>query len=336
MNETILKVPYAIDLGNGFAKRMFQNDTVLTEPSVFAEAPSFFSVSSDLDTLSFQDNTHYYVGKDATKSKLPLISALGDDDLERYDTLEFKKLLFGFMAKDLKEDCIVPHLIVGLPVNHFKAKSSILKEILIGKKVITVNEKDIVIEVKKVHVLPQPIGTYMNMVQGGIIDTDQDSTLIIDGGYGTVDITEMSGQTINNKAGAEIGVRLAHIEILNYLIDTFGEHRSLNLSNMSNVMGNGFKVDKELITINELEPVKRILSKHFDNVFSFIRQNRFDLKDYDHVVFTGGMALLHEELIKDKKRNNFIVLKNAQEANVRGYYEFGKAVILNEKNSSLR
>lgn len=336
MNQNVLETPYAIDLGNGFTKRMFHDGEVITEPSVLAEAAGFFGLDSGLDTLSFQDGTNYHVGEDAIKSKLSTEPALGDDDLERYNSLEFKKLLFGFMASDFKQEIIIPHLITGLPVNHFKAKINEIKDIIKGKKVISINGKEVIIDIKNVHVLPQPIGTYMSMVQDGSIDADNESTLIVDGGHGTIDITEMRGKTINKRAGAELGVRVAQIDILNYLIDEFGEHRSLSLTNMSSVFKNGFKVDKELITIRNLDAVKKILENHFNKVFSFIRQNRFDLKDYDHVVFTGGMALLHEKLIKEKHRNNFIIISNAQEANVRGYYEFGKAVLQSEKDTTVR
>lgn len=335
MTHSVLNIPYAIDLGNGFTKRTNQRN-VLVEPSIICETPDFFSAGEKYDSISFNGSTKYYVGNDVIQSELPPILALGDDDMERYNSVEFKQLLFGFIAKDFKKSIVIPHLITGLPVNHFKSKAEELKQIIKGKKVVEINGEEIIIEVQNVHVLPQPIGTYMYLVSQEKINADEELTLIIDGGHGTIDITEMKGQSILRRAGAEKGVRNAHVDIYNYLVDQYGDMRQLTITNMPKLLNTGLKYDKQPINISEIPEVKNILRKHFNDVFAFIRENRFDLKSYENVVFTGGMSLLHKELILEKDRNNFIVLEESQEANVLGYSEFGKAVFESEKNSALR
>lgn len=335
MSQKVLNVPYAIDLGNGFTKRKSVGDVII-EPSVIAEISDYFNVEEKYDVFKLSIGSSYHVGDDVLKSSLTAISALGEDDVERYESLEFKQLLLGFIAEDFKKSVTINQLITGLPVNHFKAKAAKLEEILKGKTVVTVNGEEIIVDIKNVHVLPQPLGTYMYMVKEKKINADEELTLIVDGGHGTIDITEMKGQSILRRAGAPKGVRNAYLEIYNFLVDEYGESRQLSIAEMPSIMKKGLKYDKNLIDVSSLPEVQAILAKHFEEVFRFIRENQFDLKSYENVVFTGGMALLHKKLIKDKNRNNFIVLDNSQEANVLGYYEFGKAVLKSEKDSAVR
>lgn len=324
---------YVIDLGNGFGKRSKGSKTIVTEPSLLATAPDFFSAGLEQDILKYHDGVGYFVGQDVLDAGLKGEAALGDEDIERYNSLEFKKMLLGFIAKDFKTNVTIKHLVTGLPVNHFKKMVSPMKEIIKGKHVVTINENQIVIEILNVHVLPQPVGTYMYLVKENIINPTQASTLIIDGGHGTLDITEMRGNTIVRRAGNEMGVRSAHREIMNYLIEEYGENSAFTLANMPQIMANGFKIERSQIHVNDDEQVLKILENHFSSIFKFIRESGFDLKTYENVVFTGGMALLHEGLINEKERANFVVVQNAQVANALGYQAFGEAVVNREKNT---
>lgn len=328
MADRILTIPYAVDLGNGFTKRMTKKGAVI-EPSIIGNKPNYWN-EEGYDAIAFNGSTPYYIGKDVINAAITPIPALGDDDASRYESEEFKKLLFGFIGRDLKKSVTIPLLVTGLPVAHFKAKSKVLADMIKGVKVVNINGTDVVIDVKKVVVLPQPIGTYMYLVSKGDISPTDEYTLIVDGGYGTVDITEMKGKSIVKRAGDEIGVKNAYIEINNYLVDRFGNMRNLSVSNMPYILKNGLKIEGTPIDVAQIGDVQRILEAHFNDVFSFIRNNRFDLKSYDKVVFTGGMALLHRNLIEAKERANFIVIEEAQIANCLGYYEYGKAMLASE------
>jgi plasmid segregation protein ParM len=331
----VLKNPYAIDLGNGFTKRT-HNGEVTIEPSVLADAPDFFTSNNTNTELKFHDSNPYCIGSEVIKSELPAISALGDDDVKRYDSIEFKKLLFGFIAKDFKESVVIPHLVTGLPVNHFKAKAEDLKKMIEGKKVVSVNNEEIIIDIETVHVLPQPIGTYMHLANDNKVDPEEDLTLIIDGGHGSLDVTEMKGYTITKRAGAERGAKNAYIDIYNFLVDTYSDMRSITIANIPRLLEKGLNVDGDSIDISEFPGVKAILTRHFEATFNFVRDNRFDLKAYNKVIFTGGMASMHKERIKSKDRKNFVIIEDAQEANVLGYFDYGKAVMEDEKDPAVR
>jgi plasmid segregation protein ParM len=330
-----LDTPYAIDLGNGFAKRKFDGQVVV-EPSILAEDPGYFSSGTNKNIMSYQDSPNYFIGDDVTKYQLSAVPALGEDDLNRYSSIEFKKLMYGFIAKDLKHSVEIPLLVTGLPVNHFKAKADEVKRMLQGKKIIVFEEKELVIDIKDVHVIPQPMGTYMQLVAEKKVNPEEDKTLIIDGGHGSLDVTEMTGYTITKRAGENRGSKVAHIEIYNYLVDKFGDLASITLTNIANLLEKGLIHDGSIIDIREMPEVKAILKRHFDSMFSFVRNNNFSLTDYKQVVFTGGIGEMHRVRIQEKKKNNFIIKDKAQEANVNGYYDYGKAVLAREKNTTVR
>lgn len=327
MSEYVLNIPYSIDLGNGFTKRTNGTEVVI-EPSVIGIKPTFWN-KDNFDTISFDDE-EIYIGSDVINSGIKPISALGEDDISRYDSDEFKRLFFGFIARDFKQSITIPLLVTGLPVNHFKAKAKDLKKMIEGRKVVVINGEEIVIHVKEAKVMPQPLGTYMYLLAQNKVNSDEQFTLVVDGGYGTLDVTEMKGNTIVERKGDNLGVKKAYVEVYNYLVDRFGNMKHLTLSNMPYIMQKGLKVEGQLIDVAEIGDIRRILKRHFDEVFQFIRENGFDLKSFDNVVFTGGMALLHRSFIQEKDRSNFIVIDNAQEANCLGYFEFGMSILESE------
>lgn len=330
-----LEKPYAIDLGNGFAKRKF-NGEVKVEPSVFAEDPDFYSTEITKNIMSYNDSPSYYVGDDVKKYQLMATPALGEDDVNRYSSIEFKQLMYGFIAKDLRNSAEIPLLITGLPVNHFKAKAAEVTKMFTGKKIIMFEGKELIFDIKKVQVIPQPMGTYMQMVAEDKIDPETDKTLIIDGGQGSLDVTEMTGYKITKRAGENRGLKVAHIEIFNFLSDKFGELDSITLTNIATLLERGLVNHGTVINIKEIPEVQAILTRHFNSMFSFVRNNNFSLGDYNQVIFTGGTGAMHKELIEAKNRNNFMIKENPQIANVEGYYEYGKAVLAREKGSTVR
>lgn len=330
-----LETPYAIDLGNGYAKRKF-NGVVVVEPSILAEDPGYFSSTDSKNLMSYADSANYYIGDDVRKYQLQAIPALGEDDLNRYNSIEFKKLMYGYIAKDIRNSVEIPLLVTGLPVNHLKAKQDEVKKMLTGKKIMVFEGKELVIDIKDVHVIPQPMGTYMQLVAEKIVNPETDKTLLIDNGHGSLDITEVTGYTITKRAGGNLGSKLAHIEIYNFLVDKFGDLASITLPNIADLLEKGLIVDGSIIDIREMPEIKAILSRHFDSMYSFVRNNNFSLTDYNKVVFTGGTAELHRPHIVAKKKNNFKIKENAQTANAEGYYEYGKAVLASEKNSTVR
>ncbi|ANB66130.1 stbA family protein (plasmid) [Anoxybacillus sp. B7M1] len=322
----ILDGSYSIDAGNGYTKRCF-NGQVLVESSVIGERTDYYN-RTQYTSLSLDNETLYYVGNDAIESGVDLRPALGDDDEMRYRSKEFDQLVYGIMGKDFQQSTEIPLLVTGLPVNHYRGQAGYLMKKFKGSKIVYVNNEEIIIHIKDVHVLPQPLGTYMYLVATERIEPNA-KVIVIDGGYGTLDVTELKGQNITKRAGENIGVKVAYEEVLTYLIDEFGSRgtNGLTLSQMPYILSKGFQTDGQVINIAAMPEVQEILNKHFDKNFTFVRDRGFDLSGSQYVIWTGGMAELHADRIAAKERKNFIILEDGQVANVKGYDYYAKSVL---------
>jgi hypothetical protein len=61
-------------------------------------------------------------------------------------------------------------------------------------------------------------------------------------------------------------------------------------------------------------------------MYKFVKQAKFDFDAHTTVLWTGGTSLLHQERIEAKKKNTFVVLAEAQTANVLGFYAIAKDI----------
>ena len=329
MTANLIRDVYSIDLGNGFAKRQF-GTKVIVEPSVFSIPTNYFGTSNER-LVSLNDDRKLYIGQDAFDSGYLVENAIGEEDIKRYDSPEYKELLFGFMAKDLKNDTSINLLVLGLPVKHFKQKREELQAIAKGKKMVSVGDKQIVLEIKNCIVVPQPLGTYMYL-ESKDFDTKGSQTLVIDGGSGTLDITEMKGQEVISHDGANLGMNEPYEEIVNILESEYNGI-DITVNHIPDILENGLRYQGGNIKINEVPSVVKVLDNHFNAVMKKIIAKYKSFNKFDNVIWTGGMALSHEKRINAKKLPNFIILKDGQTANVKGYYEFGKGLVNNGKGA---
>ncbi|TNO97697.1 ParM/StbA family protein, partial [Bacillus cereus] len=269
----------------------------------------------------------YYIGEEARKSKLPLIRALGENKAKRYEDPTFKKQLFGFIAKDFKKNVTIPLLVTGLPVSHFGNQRESIQKVAMEETAVKVNGQLITIKVKQCLVIPQPVGTQYYLVKKEIINKE-DRILIIDGGFGTFDVTDMSGNAVIDRLGTELGCEKAFMAIEQIVRDNIGETPDLSVSNMHYILENGYKYNGSLYDLythkDVAEKVDEELQRHFDAALREVSQ-KFNLAVYDKIVWTGGMAALHKKRIEKKKEQfpTFAVLENGQEANLLGYYYLG-------------
>lgn len=329
MSTNLIRDVYALDLGNGFAKRAFGSNVVV-DPSVYAVPTNYFGTSNER-LVSLYDNRKLYIGEDAFNSGYLVQNAIGEEDIERYSAQEFMELMYGFMARDLKSDTVINLLVLGLPVKHFKAKRESLQK-QVGKKIVTVGEKQVVLEIKKCLVVPQPLGTYMYLESKSLIDTKGSITLVIDGGSGTLDITEMKGQEVISFDGSNLGMNTPY-EAIATLLETEYNGVEITVNHVPDILENGLRFAGGRIKVSDMPEVVSILDNHFDSIMSKIIAKYKSFNKFDHVIWTGGMALAHEKRINSRKLPNFTILKEGQTANVQGYYEFGKGLINSGKGA---
>lgn len=328
----ILGNPYAIDLGNGFTKRASKKNkeleaAVITELSVLAPVDDYYNEAKFTKIELTNTDFPYYIGEEARQSKLPLIRALGENKAKRYEDPTFKKQLFGFIAKDFKKNVTIPLLVTGLPVSHFGNQRESLQKVAMEETAVKVNGELITIKVKQCLVIPQPVGTQYYLVKKEIIKKE-DRILIVDGGFGTFDVTDMSGNAVIDRLGTELGCEKAFLNIEQIVRDNIGETPDLSVSNMHYILENGYKYNGSLYDLythkDVAENVDAELQRHFESALREVSQ-KFNLAVYDKIVWTGGMAALHKKRIEKKKEQfpTFEVLENGQEANLLGYYYLG-------------
>jgi hypothetical protein len=316
---------YAIDLGNGFTKRIFDGENVITEPSVFAEVPRLNN--SKLKYFNIDNNFNYFVGQDVFNANLKPDVAV--NSRERYFTPEYKQMLLGFIARDFsKYDVLdIPVLALGVPNTDHKAIGEKMEDFYTGKFVVTVNQShQLLIDIKTCIVLPQPLGTYAYALTQNIIKQWGDNVLVCDAGTGSFDVASITGDIIQRDEGLTIGAKDAYMEIRKYLIDIHGDISTITVENMPNILANGLRKDGIPTIINEDPEVVKILDDNFNEMYKFLEHHKFEFDAHTCVLWTGGTSLLHKERIDKKRRGIFHVVPDAQEANVRGFYAIADSI----------
>jgi hypothetical protein len=310
---------YAIDLGNGFAKRVFDGEHVITEPSVFAEEPRINN--SERLVFDIDGKLNYFVGQDVIDLNMEPDVAV--NDRERYFTDEYKRMLLGFIAKDFgKFDYLeIPVLALGVPNTDHEAVQEDMENFYTGKFIVTINgSHQLTIDVKLCIVLPQPLGTYAYAVANGIVQEWGDNVLVCDAGTGSFDVASITGDTIVRDEGLNVGAIDAYIEIRKYLLKQHGNLASITVENMPNILANGVTKDGTATVISGDRKVQGILDGNFNEMYKFLKKNKFDFDKHTCVLWTGGTSLLHRERILANNKNIFVVLAEAQTANVLGFY----------------
>lgn len=341
--------PYAIDLGNGFTKRLFVSEVtsqtdVFTEPSVLSRLDGYYNKASftKIELLNIGDP--YYIGEDARKSKLPTIRAIDKNESSRYEDLTFKKQLFGFIAKDFKGNSNVklPLLVTGLPVAHYKTHFKSLERLITTETALKINNEVITIKIEKCLIVPQPIGTQYYLIKKQVINPD-DRLLIIDGGFGTLDVTDIADNLVIDRLGIKLGCETAFLNIEKIIRDNIGATSELNTSNMHYILNNHYKYNglKYNLSLDTNTSTKMIdfdiqqhthvagmidfeLQRHFETVLHEIFK-KFNFAVYDKIIWTGGMASLHAKRINSQREKfpTFEIVDTGLEANVLGYYYLG-------------
>ena len=322
-NKTV-RALYALDLGNGFSKRIFTesgNESVV-DSSVIAQKPVGYN-SSNLDTYSLNKTDEYYLGNDVIKTKLKPLRAQTIDKADRYFSERYELMLYALIAKDFlnAKEINIPVLGLMLPNEHYLSLEQKLQQKYTGSKVITVSGVDVSINIEQVIVLPQPLGSYAYAMSKGLITKD-DEVLVCDGGAGTFDPAVVVNNFVTDDNYSNEGVDNAYVQIRKRLIELFGELPYFKtLSNIPLILKHGVSKDGDVISVSEDKEIVKILVNHLDSIFEYLLENNYNVMSYNKVLWTGGLAPLHEARLKEKPNKNFIILgEEGQEANVLGLW----------------
>lgn len=229
-------------------------------------------------------------------------------------------------------------LITGLPSSLSKNNALIedLKQNMLGeytiKSVKWEEIHDIQFEIVEVIVIPQPLGTLYNFVFNNetrqlnqkILDR---RSLVIDIGWGTLDLAVLESSRVRATTGFEIGVS-------DYIADLQEEVN--NRYPEANIYAlNAHQLDIALLESTVVETpfgsydLAKIAEKHKEEqakrVYEAVMSLGFEFSKFYHIILTGGGSLQYQKYLKQLFNDpRLIVQENAVMANVRGFYLLGQ------------
>ena len=328
----------SIDIGFGFTKATDGNDFLVFK-SIYGEAVEFQYKENLLDSNVGDEHLHievngtsYFVGEQAERQSSTRIFTL---DQSQFISSSSKVLALAALSKLVKDPKQPIHLVVGLPIGHYREHKDELAKILCTThkfKVITTSGESIKtsVTVEDVRVIPQPIGTVMDRLlnregfpQNKRFATDKIG--IIDVGFKTTDYTisdkgrysERGSLMTNNgvsKAFTQIGNKLK--QACGVDIEIYRLHKAVDAGSIK-VRGKSYDLKK--ITEHAFKQLASEIATDANRVWQ-------DDWDIDAIMITGGGGAVVAPYLTPKLEGVVIPIEKGLDYrlhNVRGYYKFG-------------
>lgn len=218
------------------------------------------------------------------------------------------------------ETFIEVNLIVGLPVGFFTKQKEEFKKMMesISEKVY-INKLGIeqTIQVKKALVFPQSAGLIFKKAQ----ESDRikkETSLVIDVGGGTWDVSQFDGLKLVKKATYQNGMLILHSQIAQELNSK--HYTKFKTSNIYDLIIRGFfTVEGEKKSMSEVD---HLINDHVSEAAINIKRD-FDVNNVDNIYLIGGGAVEVKPFL-DKYINNIELEKNSQFINAECFELMGK------------
>lgn len=307
-----------LDLANGFIKVKGKREPIFYENKLRRIKHGSYSVIKEDDQVVYEYDDESYV-----LDPINGISSGGRNN-QRYSTEQY--LIECLVAITRVTSATEIALTVGLPCKDYgntEIETS-LTENLLGTHIIKLNGIPRVIEIKKVNILCEPVGTLLDLIIDDNLRFDPElenlKYLIIDIGFGTMDIIKTIGLNIVDHSHANIGSMTLIGEFLERInknhgsTDVIFKEEDVTMIPKEKI----HKYQKEWDFSKELIAAKKFVAKQ---VTSEINQKNVAYSDFDCVVFTGGTCLELKDYLT--LPSNAIIYSECQTGNVRGYQKYG-------------
>lgn len=341
---------FALDLGNKQAKIMSERK-IKVLPSHFVEASqygnrslmNFAKTEKDVkDFVSSKDEDFVYVwGTDLDEDIVDVVTDTIGFGASRYSSREFK-LLSDFALAELALDYDEAHegilevvVITGVPTSDYAQDDSLaaLQKAIKGDHNVIVNEVTLNIRVKDLIVLPQPLGTIIdvisddkgNMVENSITNANVG---VVDVGGGTVliDALRKMNMAEDRRDQLQRGAFTLYEAIQKDLVS---KGYSINEYEVESIVRAGNERETYLWspdgnqTIDITKSVMHQRKLFTRNIATSVKTTYKATDRMQTIFITGGAAnlLIKDEFIKEIKDVKFI--EDSELANVRGFYKFG-------------
>lgn len=344
---------FAIDFGNGFVKAMNDKRYVVAPASVAKQESlgrsnieSFvYDKTSDLNMFhsSLDYKTNYLWGKDVeTVNKFRQTGR----NANKYNMKHFRllcefvlaELASDYNQEELQENEV--YLVTGMPSELIGTKQEKeFKEFLIGKHLVKRNANDILINVAKVQIIEQPLGTVFNLYmndEGKMLETlKTDKIIILDFGAGTTIVdTFKSLRRLDKESGTH---RSGINNIYTHIENSIKKGNETFSSDLTPYIKQGFEQGDYKLVIEGQEniPFKEVAKDEIEELIDDVSElfgkavngtdtvNRF-------IVTGGGLNVVKPEFEELAKvlfsEIEVTYVDEPQRSNVAGFYKLAKVL----------
>lgn len=276
------------------------------------------------------EGVDYYVGQDAGYSRSGSDPRAISHDYSQ--SITYKVLMYAALA-DIAEKAggfavEINTLVVGLPCSTIKASKPALEAWLRGEHHITTNGRDLLVVVKNLHVIPQPIGALLdyglecgNELEGW--------ALVVDPGGGTLDwfCTTKQRNNWNRSGGYPKSMLACAFAVLDTIDKGLRDNYEIVRRVDSAIRGetSQFKADGKLYQISDFRPhINAVVTEALDKLV----QSVGDMADLDLILMTGGGARVFADAMRARYPNLASRVMEWSDnpifSNVRGFHAYGE------------
>jgi plasmid segregation protein ParM len=329
----------AIDLGYGNVKYTRRHPSGALEPAEFPAlaVPAFsghFTLKGDAigntDTVAVTVNDRlFHVGPESAAR----LEGTGERDLHasyaRSD--RYTALMLGALAYIAEP--VIDQLVLGLPISTYDKEEERLVDVWSRKHAVPIPSRKGVrsVEIKRVTVVPQPIGAYMTALNEGCVTAAGGHALLIDPGYFTIDWVVVSPKMamVPSRSGAlQGGVSI----LLKTLADSLNQKLHSPIQNFA-ALETALRFGQPALLMGKHIPLEPHMEDVRSKVESFVGDlsaRLGELSDIGHIVVCGGGAKLFQPALQARFADHQIaVLDHPEYANLRGFQAIGQKLMEN-------
>lgn len=326
-----------LDIGYGVVKAVTDNQ-VITFPSVAGYARDLKFQSVEITDKYpgehiIDDYGDWFLG-DLALSQIPAGELLrlrgrtaNEDERGNQFRVRLAKVAFSKLFPHVRNrDVVHVRVATGLPVDHMRDKDA-LKAALIGQHLIKTDEREFIVNITEVMVMPQPYGTIYNrmLTSDGKINAGHTAktTGVVDVGTYTVDVAvDDDGEYIDSQSGSvESGVFTAQERISALLEREYRQKMSFKA--IEETLRTGyFRARGEIVDyradVNEaLAPLR--------SATMGLLSERFGAGVALDVIYVsgGGAELVYRDIVSAYEQAKLV--KDSQIANASGYLRYAHA-----------
>ena len=261
----------------------------------------FSEISFNEENKIIYNNKELYLGKGEFSTDW--------DKTKKQNTIP---LLFSAIYKSTQDN--VNQVVVGLPIQQYKAHKQELKELIENNRCAKINHRQLIIE--DVEVAPEGAAAYYNISCEQREDIGNKQLLIVDIGGRTTDISVFNSKRITDVKTIGVGMLNVYQDIIDLVNTKFTQN--FVLEDGEEILREGLFLDGENKDISFTKP---ILKKHFDSIYKDL-QLKFNLNK-GYVMLTGGGSKIFKTAFKNRL-NNIIMSSTALWDNAIGFRKIGE------------